>query len=72
MLRIPLTEQVNVHFEYFGVTLQGQGGERLTPLCQLGRAPHVAPGPRTGRPLRLGLNDASAKFFSNAGIGWRF
>lgn len=72
VLRAPLTERWTVHAEYFGAIPQGRAGGRsqhfFTPGIHYLLTPDLEIGVRAG----WGLNDASANFFTNAGVGWRY
>lgn len=72
VLRVPLTERWTVHAEYFGAIPQGRAGGRSQHFFSPGV--HFLPTPDLEIGVRLGwgLNDDSARFFVNAGIGRRF
>lgn len=72
VLKMPLAERVNVHAEYFGIFSSGK--EELINAQFFSPGVHylVTENFELGVRVGWGLNDQSAKFFSNAGIGWRF
>ncbi|HEY3965017.1 MAG TPA: transporter [Planctomycetaceae bacterium] len=72
VLRIPVTEQVAVHAEYFGAIPQGRAGGQSQHFFSPGL--HFLPTPdlEIGFRVGWGLNDASARFFVNSGVGMRF
>jgi Putative MetA-pathway of phenol degradation len=72
VLRIPLSERINVHGEYFGIFSANKNEDfskhYLSPGIHYLITPNIEVGVRVG----WGLNDQSARFFSNVGLGWRF
>jgi hypothetical protein len=72
VLRVPVGEQWNVHGEYFGLFSQGRteafNRHYLSPGVHYLVTPDLEIGVRVG----WGLNDDSARFFCNAGLGWRY
>jgi hypothetical protein len=73
VLRVPLGERWAVHAEYFGVFAQGHSPadfvrEYISPGFHFLVTPNLEVGVRVG----WGLNQQSARFFSNVGFGWRF
>lgn len=72
VLKVPVTERWHAHLEYFGHCPHGAefGGPRyfVSPGVHYLVTRDLEIGVRVG----WGLNDASARFFSNAGLGWRF
>jgi hypothetical protein len=72
VLRIPLSERVFAHAEYFGAIPQGRAGGHFEHFFSPGLHYLLTPDIEIGFRVGWGLNDASAKFFSNAGVGWRF
>lgn len=72
VLRIPLSEQIAVHAEYFGAIPQGRDGGQSQHFFSSGLHYLLTPDVEIGFRVGWGLNDASARFFSNAGIGWRY
>ena len=69
---IPLGERVNVHAEYCGIfsTDKAEAVTRhfVSPGVHYLITPDLVVCVRVG----WGLNDESARFFANAGFGWRF
>jgi hypothetical protein len=72
VLRVPLSERVNVHAEYFGAIPQGRAGGHSQHFFSPGLHYLLTPDLEIGFRVGWGLNDASAKFFSNVGVGCRF
>lgn len=72
VLRIPLSERIYAHAEYFGAIPHGRAGGRSQHFFSPGLHYLVTPDVEIGFRLGWGLNDAAARFFSNVGIGWRF
>ncbi len=72
VLKIPLTERLKAHVEYFGALTEGR--ERETTQHFFSPGAHILVTPRIELGIRVGwgLNDQSANFFSNAGVGWMF
>lgn len=72
VLRVPLGERWAAHVEYFGLMTSGR--ERNATKHFLSPGVHFLPTPDFELGVRLGwgLNDQSARFFANAGFGWRF
>ncbi|MFN9372278.1 MAG: transporter [Planctomycetaceae bacterium] len=72
VLKVPVTERLNSHLEYFGVFSSHK--ERNT------QAQYISPGLHylltrdleIGYRLGWGLTDDAARFFVNAGVGYRF
>ncbi len=72
VLLIPLSHRINVHGEYFGAIPQGLAGGHFEQFFSTGLHYLLTPDIEIGFRVGWGLNDASAKFFSNAGVGYRF
>jgi hypothetical protein len=72
VLRIPLGERTAFHTEYFGAVPQGRASGRSQHFFSTGLHYLLTPDVEIGFRVGWGLNDAAARFFSNAGIGWRF
>jgi hypothetical protein len=72
VVRVPLGEKWASHVEYFGTMTSGQ--ERNTTKHVISPGVHYLPSPDLEVGIRLGwgLNDQTARFFVNAGLGWRF
>jgi len=72
VLKVPVGERWNVHAEYFGIFTS----QKELPLNgqYLSLGGHVLANEDLEIGLRLGwgLNDVSAAFFSNVGVGWRY
>ena len=72
VLRKTLGERWNVHAEYFGHFSQNKEHEFVHHIFSPGVHYLVTPNVEIGVRLGWGLNDQSARFFSNAGLGYRF
>jgi hypothetical protein len=72
VLKVPLGEQINVHAEYFGIISTGKAEEFTHHFFSPGIHYLITPNLEVGVRVGWGLNDQSARFFSNAGLGWRF
>ncbi|MGQ0637357.1 MAG: transporter [Planctomycetaceae bacterium] len=72
VLRVPLSDRINLHGEYFGAVPHGRAGGRSQHFFSPGLHYLLTPDLEIGVRVGWGLNDASARFFTNAGVGWRF
>jgi hypothetical protein len=72
VLKVPLGEQINVHAEYFGIFSTGKAEEFTRHFFSPGIHYLITPNFEVGVRVGWGLNDQSARFFSNVGLGWRF
>ena len=72
VLRKTLAERWNVHAEYFGHFSQNKEHEFVHHTFSPGVHYLITPNVEIGVRLGWGLNDQSARFFSNAGLGYRF
>jgi hypothetical protein len=72
VLRIPIGERVNVHGEYFGLFSQDRAENFTRHYLSPGIHYLITPDLEVGIRAGWGLNDQSARFFVNAGVGWRF
>jgi hypothetical protein len=72
VLRIPLSDRANVHAEYFGAIPHGLAGGHSEHFFSTGLHYLLSPDIEIGVRVGWGLNEISARFFGNAGIGWRF
>lgn len=70
--RVPVTERWNVHAEWFGVFSNGKANESSYNFISPGTHYLITPDLELGWRFGFGLNDESANFFSNWGLGWRF
>ncbi len=72
VLKVPVTEQWNIHSEYFGLFSDGRfdekNGQYFSPGLHYLISPDLEIGVRTG----WGLSNDAADFFTNAGLGLRF
>lgn len=72
VLRVPVGERWAVHGEYFGVFTTGKTKNDTRHYFSPGVHYLVTPDLEVGVRLGWGLNDQSARFFTNVGFGWRF
>jgi hypothetical protein len=72
VLRVPLNERWTAHAEYFGSIPQGFAGGRAQHFFSPGLHYLMTPDLEVGFRVGWGLNDASARFFVNAGVGLRY
>ena len=72
VLRVPLGERWGVHAEYFGIFSQGQAVDSTNHYFSPGFHYLVTRNLEVGVRVGWGLNNQSARFFSNVGFGWRF
>jgi hypothetical protein len=72
VLRVPVGETWAVHGEYFGVFTTGKAANTTQYYFSPGVHYLVTPDLEVGGRLGWGLNEQSARFFSNVGFGWRF
>jgi hypothetical protein len=72
VLKVPLGERWNVHGEYFGLFSQDKAEDTVRHYFSPGVHFLVTPDLEVGVRVGWGLNDQSARFFCNTGLGWRF
>ncbi len=72
VLRKSLSERWNVHAEYFEHFSQNKEHEFVHHSFSPGIHYLITPNTEIGLRVGWGLNDQTARFFSNAGVGWRF
>lgn len=72
VLKVPVHEQWKAHVEYFGIFTQNREIERGRQYVSPGIHYLVTPNFEVGTRIGWGLNDDSARFFSNVGAGLRF
>lgn len=72
VLRKSLAERWNVHAEYFGHISQNRADNFAKHFVSPGAHYLVTPDIELGVRVGWGLNDETARFFSNVGIGWQF
>jgi hypothetical protein len=72
VLRVPLGERFQVHAEYFGLVSQNRASDFSHHFFSPGMHYLITPNLEVGLRLGWGLNEQSARFFSNVGFGWRF
>jgi hypothetical protein len=72
VLRVPLGERWQVHAEYFGLFSEDRRGDFVNHFFSPGAHYLVTPNLEVGVRVGWGLNEQSARFFSNVGFGCRF
>ena len=72
VLRVPLGEMWATHVEYFGLMTSGKERNVTKHFISPGLHCLLTPDFELGFRVGWGLNDQSARFFANAGFGWRF
>jgi hypothetical protein len=72
VLKVPVGERVNVHAEYFGIFSTDKAEAFTRHFFSPGVHHLLTPDLEVGVRVGWGLNDQSARFFSNVGFGWRF
>lgn len=72
VLKVPVGEKWSVHAEYFGIVSSGKRDDFTRHYFSPGVHYLVTPDFEVGVRVGWGLNDQTPRFFSNAGIGWRF
>lgn len=72
VLKIPLTERLKLHAEYFGATTVGREQETTQHFVSPGASYLLSRNFEVGSRLGWGLNEQTPNFFLNVGIGWLF
>jgi hypothetical protein len=72
VLKAPVGERWAVHAEYFGLFSTGKENEFTRHFFSPGAHYLVTENLEVGVRVGWGLNDQSARFFSNVGFGWRY
>jgi hypothetical protein len=72
VLKVPIHERWNAHVEYFGIFSSGKNEEYERHFISPGIHYLINPNLEVGVRVGWGLNDQSARFFTNVGFGWRF
>jgi hypothetical protein len=72
VIRVPVGESWNVHAEWFSIFSSGRTHESTRHFFSPGVHYLVTENIEVGVRVGWGLNDQSARFFSNVGFGWRF
>jgi hypothetical protein len=72
VLKIPIGEKWATHVEYFGVFSAGKAEDTSQHYFSTGLHYLVTSNVEVGFRVGWGLNNQSARFFSNVGFGWRF
>lgn len=72
VLRIPITEDFQVHAGYFGTFTQGREIEKSRAFLSPGAHYNFTPNFELGLRIGWGITPDAANFFVNTGIGWRF
>jgi hypothetical protein len=72
VLRIPIGERFQVHAEYFGLFSENRQDNFVHHFFSPGTHYLITPNLEVGLRVGWGLNEQSARFFSNVGFGVRF
>jgi hypothetical protein len=72
VLKVPVREQWNTHIEYFGEFSRDKSQDQVIHFVSPGVHYLITPDLEVGVRLGWGLNEQSARFFTNVGLGWRF
>ena len=72
VLKIPLTERLKVHAEYFGAMTDGREKETTQHFVSPGASYLLTRNFEVGSRFGWGLNEQSPNFFLNLGIGWLY
>ena len=72
VLRVPLGEDAQVHFGYFGVFTQGREIKRSRAFVSPGAHYNFTPNLELGLRVGWGITPDAANFFVNTGFGWRY
>jgi len=72
VLKIPLSDQINVHGEYFGIFTQNRATNQAAQYLSPGIHYLVSSNCEVGVRVGWGITPSAAQFFSNVGLGWRF
>jgi hypothetical protein len=72
VLKVMLTDQWNVHAEYFGLFRDGSGDDTAKQYFSPGTHYLLTPNLEVGVRVGWGLNAEAANFFANTGVGWRW
>jgi hypothetical protein len=72
VLKVPVLERLNVHVEYFGLFSDGKQKDFSRQFVSPGAHYLLNDNLEVGFRLGWGLNEQSARFFVNAGVGVRF
>jgi hypothetical protein len=72
VLRVPLGERWGVHAEYFGEFSGGKEADVTRHFFSPGARYLVTSDLELGVRVGWGMTDQSARFFANAGLGWRY
>jgi hypothetical protein len=72
VLRMPLGERFQVHAEYFGQFSENRSSNFARSFFSPGMHYLITPNLEVGVRVGWGLNEQTARFFSNVGFGWRF
>jgi hypothetical protein len=72
VVKVPLSEKLNAHAEYFALFSRDKAQEFNRQFFSPGVHYLITPDFEVGVRLGWGLNDQTARFFANAGVGVRF
>jgi hypothetical protein len=72
VLKVPVGERWNLHGEYFGLFSRNKAEDFVIHYFSPGAHFLITPDLEVGVRVGWGLNDQAARFFCNAGLGWRY
>lgn len=72
VVKIPLGERWNVHFEYFGLCTEDKAVDSSRHFVSSGFHLLLTENLEIGTRFGFGINGQSSRFFNNVGLGWRF
>lgn len=72
VMKIPLTDRIKVHAEYFGAMTSGRQKETTQHFFSPGASYLLTRNFEVGSRIGWGLNEQSPNFFLNVGIGWLY
>jgi hypothetical protein len=72
VIRVPLGERLAVHAEYFAIYTAGRAENTMKQYFSPGVHFLLTPDLEVGLRVGWGLNDPSARYFTNAGVGLRY
>lgn len=72
VVKVPIGYRIYTHAEYFGIFSTSKAQDFTKHYFSPGAHYPITPNLEVGFRVGWGLNEQSARFFSNVGFGWRF
>jgi hypothetical protein len=72
VIKVPLSERVNVHGEYFSILSAGKAEPSDQHYASFGGHVLLTKDVELGVRFGFGLTEDTPRFFNNVGLGWRF